>query len=67
MEEKRVIACFLEHNKKILLLRRSERVGTYKGRWAGIGGYIEEGNTPYESALGKEMDYSPLSFSDDET
>jgi len=51
MEEKRVVTCFLEHNKKIPLLRRSERVGTYRGRWAGISGYIEEGNTPYQQAL----------------
>jgi len=51
MEEKRVVTCFLEYDKKILLLRRSERVGTYRGRWAGISGYIEEENTPYQQAL----------------
>ena len=51
MEEKRVVTCFLEHNKKILLFRRSKRVGTYRWRWAGVSGYIEEGNTPYEQAL----------------
>ena len=51
MEEKRVVTCFLEYDKKIPLLRRSERVGTYRGRWAGISGYIEEGNTPYQQAL----------------
>ena len=51
MEEKRVVTCFLEYDNKIPLLRRSERVGTYRGRWAGISGYIEEGNTPYQQAL----------------
>jgi 8-oxo-dGTP diphosphatase len=51
MEEKRVVTCFLEHDKKIPLLRRSERVGTYRGRWAGVSGYIEEGHTPYQQAL----------------
>jgi 8-oxo-dGTP diphosphatase len=51
MEEKHVVTCFLEYDKRILLLRRSERVGTYRGRWAGISGYIEEGNTPYQQAL----------------
>ena len=51
MEEKRVVTCFLEYDKKIPLLRRSERVGTYRGRWAGISGYIEEGNSPYQQAL----------------
>lgn len=51
MEEKRVVTCFLEYKKKIPLFRRSEKVGTYRGRWAGVSGYIEEGNTPYEQAL----------------
>jgi len=51
MEERYVVTCFLEYDNKILLLRRSERVGVYRGRWAGVSGYIEEGNTPYEQAL----------------
>ena len=51
MEERHVVTCFLEYESKILLLRRSERVGTYRGRWAGVSGYIEEGNSPYEQAL----------------
>jgi len=54
MEETRVVTCFLEHGGKIPLLRRSQRVGTYRGRWAGVSGYVEEGNTPYVQAL-KEM------------
>ncbi len=51
MEERHVVTCFLEHGAEIALLRRSGRVGTYKGRWAGVSGYIEEGNTPYQQAL----------------
>ena len=27
--------------KKILLLRRSSKVGTYKGCWAGVSGYLD--------------------------
>ena len=49
MEEKYVITCFLQFQGKILLLRRSEKVGTYQGRWAGISGYVEE--SPNEQAL----------------
>ena len=30
-------------------MRRSERVGSYQGRWAGVSGYIEK--TPDEQAL----------------
>jgi nicotinamide-nucleotide amidase len=41
LEEKHVVTCFLEHGGKILILRRSSRVGTYRRSWAGISGYIE--------------------------
>ena len=42
MEEKHVVTNFLEFEGKILILRRSKKVGTYRGRWAGVSGYIEE-------------------------
>ena len=41
MKEVHVVTCFLEHRGKILLLRRSDRVGSYRGRWAGVSGYLE--------------------------
>ena len=49
LQEKQVITCFLESNGEILLLRRSQQVGTYQGRWAGVSGYLE--TTPDEQAL----------------
>ena len=51
MEERHVVTCFLEYEGEIAIFRRSERVGTYRRRWAGVSGYIEEGNTPYQQAL----------------
>ncbi|RDZ64084.1 translation initiation factor 2 [Haloferax sp. Atlit-12N] len=36
-----VVTVFLRHGGRILLARRSESVGTYQGRWAGISGYVE--------------------------
>ena len=42
-EEKHVVTCFLEHADKILILRRSSKVGTYQRKWAGISGYMEKG------------------------
>ncbi len=36
-----VVTAFLYRRGKVLLLRRSERVGTYPGRWAGVSGYLE--------------------------
>ncbi|MDI6839496.1 MAG: NUDIX pyrophosphatase [bacterium] len=49
----KVVSCFLESGGKILILRRSEKVGTYRGKWAGVTGYIE--NTQDEQAL-KEIE-----------
>ena len=37
-----VVSCILFRNGKILLLRRSEKVSTYKGFWGVIAGYVEE-------------------------
>ena len=49
LPEKQVVTCFLESENEILILRRSEQVGSYQGRWAGISGYIEK--TADEQAL----------------
>jgi len=35
---------------KLLLLRRSERVGSFRGRWAGVSGYLED-PTPEQQAF----------------
>jgi 8-oxo-dGTP diphosphatase len=37
-----VITVFLEHDRKILILKRSQKVKTMKTKWAGISGYIEQ-------------------------
>lgn len=36
-----VVTAFLKKNESILLLKRSEEVKTFKGRWAGVSGYLE--------------------------
>ena len=61
LQEKQVVTCFLESEGKILLLRRSERVGSYQKRWAGVSGYIESNadeqaliEIEEETALGRE-------------
>ena len=38
---KHVVTCFLEHDSRILILRRSRHVGSFRGKWAGVSGYIE--------------------------
>ena len=46
MQEAKVVTCFLLRRSasgdEVLLLRRSQQVGTYRGRWAGVSGYLEE-------------------------
>ncbi len=49
LSEKHVVTCFLESDGEILLLRRSQKVGSYHGRWAGVSGYVE--TTPDKQAL----------------
>lgn len=45
-----VVTVILQHNEKILILKRSGKVRTMKFLWAGISGYIEK-ETPLERAL----------------
>lgn len=51
MNETHVVTCFIEYESKILLLKRSNQVGSYQQRWAGVSGHIEAGNSPLEQAL----------------
>jgi 8-oxo-dGTP pyrophosphatase MutT (NUDIX family) len=47
-----VVTCILMNKEgKILLLKRSDRVSTYKEFWAGISGYIEEDEKPIDTAI----------------
>lgn len=49
-----VVTCFVvrggRDGDEVLLVRRSERVRTYRGAWAGISGYLEPGVTPLDQA-----------------
>lgn len=36
-----VITAFITRGGKVLLLKRSSKVGTYQGLWAGVSGYLE--------------------------
>jgi 8-oxo-dGTP diphosphatase len=41
LPERHVVTCFLECDGEILILRRSQQVGSFRGRWAGVSGYVE--------------------------
>jgi 8-oxo-dGTP pyrophosphatase MutT (NUDIX family) len=64
IQERRVVTSFLEHAGKILLLRRSDRVRTYAGRWAGVSGTIEPGRTPEEQARAEIFEETGLTAQD---
>ena len=36
-----VVTVFLTHRSKVLVLKRSKKVSTYQGHWAGVSGYLE--------------------------
>lgn len=47
-----VATCLLINDYgKLLILKRSNAVRTYKGLWGGVAGYIEENEEPYETAI----------------
>ena len=48
---KNVVTVFLSHRRRILLVQRSDRVGSYRGRWAGISGYVEQNEEPLKRAV----------------
>ncbi len=49
-----VVTCFLqrsdEKNVRVLIVQRSQRVGSYNARWGGISGFVEPNVTPDEQA-----------------
>ena len=62
LQEKRVVTCFLESDGEILILRRSEQVSSYQGKWAGVSGYIEK--TANEQTLTEIAEETGLSQED---
>ena len=51
LRERQTVTSFLESEDEILILLRSEYVSTYRGRWAGISGSIDQGKTADEQAM----------------
>ena len=50
MRKTRIVTSFLDHNDKILVLKRSQQVRTMKGLWSGVSGIIENNETPIKRA-----------------
>jgi len=50
MRSTKIITSFIQDDQKLLILRRSNKVKTMKGLWAGISGIIEKNETPLTRA-----------------
>lgn len=55
VSERHVVTSILKDRSKILLLQRSDHVGSYRGMWAGVSGFIEPGESDDE-AVRREME-----------
>ena len=53
-KEALVLTCFVRFEDKILLLKRSDKVGTYKNMWNSVAGYIDE-PIPLEKKIFEEL------------
>ena len=60
-----VVTCILiDKNENILILKRSDKVRTYKNYWSGIAGYIEEGEEPVDTAFKEIREETGLTDND---
>jgi len=50
MRSTKIVTSFLKDNDKFLLLKRSDKVKTMKGLWAGVSGIIEKDEKPIRRA-----------------
>lgn len=50
VEAKSVVSAFLRNRGRFLVVRRSERVGSFQGRWSAVSGYIEGREEPRRRA-----------------
>lgn len=50
MRATKIVTSFIKDEQKILILKRSDKVKTMRGLWAGISGIIEKNETPLTRA-----------------
>ena len=50
MRSTKIVTSFLRNNDKVLILKRSNKVKTMKGMWAGVSGIIENNELPLQRA-----------------
>ncbi|HET6517259.1 MAG TPA: NUDIX domain-containing protein [Nitrosopumilaceae archaeon] len=50
MRSTKIVTSFITSNEKFLLLKRSQKVKSMKGLWAGVSGIIEKNEAPLQRA-----------------
>ena len=50
MRSTKIVTSFIKNNNKVLILKRSNKVKSMKGLWAGISGIIEKNEEPVKRA-----------------
>ncbi len=50
MRSTKIVTSFIRDNEKLLILKRSDKVKSMKGLWAGISGIIERNEEPLKRA-----------------
>ncbi len=50
MHSTKIVTSFVKDNEKLLILKRSDKVKSMKGLWAGISGIIEKNEEPLKRA-----------------
>lgn len=63
MDKRHVVTVFIRRDGKILILRRSESVSTYRGKWAGVSGSVE-GGSPLMQAMNEVQEETGLKGAD---
>lgn len=51
-----VVSCFLRCGEEVLMLKRSDKVGTFQGHWAAVSGFVEENEPPQQAARREIME-----------
>jgi len=49
-----VLTCFVMYEDRILLLKRSDKVGSYRGKWNSVAGFVDE-PVPIEDKILEEL------------
>jgi 8-oxo-dGTP pyrophosphatase MutT (NUDIX family) len=63
MSKNHVVTVFLRNEMKILILKRSEQVRSYRGKWAGVSGSVE-GGSPLMQAMQELQEETGLKGAD---